>query len=317
MNFRSLQHEDSPAEAFDPVAAVIAREPVSMVSAQRFRADLARRMFRPEWTWIAEDDGRIVARAVWWGRPDSSRPLVLDCLWTDPSAGDRAGLAGRLLAAAHRSFQEHLGLRPEAFRMTLRNDWRTDPGTRDAVAWRQAAAATVGFTHAVERLQFEWTPACGVPEADDRLVFAAEPDDEKMLDIFRRIGDDSLDDETRKNQARMSPEEVARREMDFYLSAPGDRDWWRAVYQTDGMLVGLAIPSATAYNPNVGYLGVVPGLRGRGYARIILDAITRSHANLGAERITATTDLGNFPMAAAFRESGYRNTETRLLLSAS
>ena len=317
MNFRSLQQEDSPAEAFEPVAAVIAREPVSFVSAQRFRADLAQRMFRPEWTWIAEDEGCIVARAVWWGQPDSTRPLVLDCLWTDASTGDRASLAARLLAAAHRSFQEHRGLQPEVFRMTMRNDWRTDPGTRDAVAWRREAAATVGFTHAVERLRFEWRPACGVPEADDRLVLVAEPDDEKMLDIFRRIGDDSLDDETRKSRARMSPEEVAQREMDFYLGAPGDRDWWRAVYQADGALVGLAIPSATPYNPNVGYLGVVPEMRGRGYARIILDAITRSHANRGAERITATTDLGNFPMAAAFRESGYRNTETCLLLSAS
>jgi ribosomal protein S18 acetylase RimI-like enzyme len=317
VNFRSLQHEDTRAEALNLVAAVIAREPVGFVSAQQYHEDLARRMFRPEWTWIAQDEGRIVARAVWWGRPDSTSPLVLDCLWTDPSTGDRAGLAARLLAAAHRRFQEHGDPPPEAFRMTLRNDWRTDPAIRGAVAWRRDAAATVGFTHAVERLQFEWTPALGVPEPDDRLVFVAEPDDGKMLEIFRRIGDGSLDDETRKRRARMSPEETARREMDFYLGAPGERDWWRAVYQADCALVGLAIPSATSYNPNVGYLGVVPESRGRGYARIILDAITRSHAGRGAERITATTDLGNFPMAAAFRQSGYRNIETRLLLSRS
>ncbi|MFI1996938.1 GNAT family N-acetyltransferase [Actinoplanes sp. NPDC020271] len=137
-----------------------------------------------------------------------------------------------------------------------------------------------------------------------------------MVEIFRRIGDGSLDDETHKQRARMSSEETARYEMQFYLDAPGERDWWRVVYQPDGLLAGLAIPSATSYNPNVGYLGVVPEMRGRGYARIILDAITRSHANRGAEQITATTDMSNFPMAAAFRKSGYRNTETRLLLSA-
>jgi ribosomal protein S18 acetylase RimI-like enzyme len=316
VNVRSLQHEDYQAEALNLVAAAIAREPVGFVSVQQYRADLAQRMFRPEWTWIAEDEGRIVARAVWWGRPDSTRPLVLDCLWTDPSAPDRAGLAARLLTAAHRRFQEHGGP-PEAFQIILRNDWRTDPAIRDAVAWRREAAAAVGFTHAVERLQFEWTPACGVPEADDRLVFVAEPDDETMLGIFCRIGDGTLDDETRKQQARTGPEEASRQEMDFYLGAPGERDWWRAVYQADGTLVGLAIPSATSYSPNVGYLGVVPESRGRGYARVILDEITRSHASRGAERITATTDAGNFPMVAAFRESGYRNTETRLLLSAS
>jgi RimJ/RimL family protein N-acetyltransferase len=201
--------------------------------------------------------------------------------------------------------------------MTLRNDWRTDPTTRAAVGWRRDAAVAVGFTHAVERLQFEWTPALGVPEADDRLVFVPEPDDEKMLEVFRRVGDGSLDDETRKRRARMSPEETARHEMNFYLAAPGERGWWRAVYQPDGTLVGLAIPSATSYSANVGYLGVLPAARGHGYARVILNEITRSHAGRGADRITATTDVGNVPMAAAFRESGYRNVETRLLLSRS
>jgi RimJ/RimL family protein N-acetyltransferase len=61
---------------------------------------------------------------------------------------------------------------------------------------------------------------------------------------------------------------------------------------------------------------VVPELRGRGYVRHILDAITRSHAGRHAERITATTDATNVPMVAAFRSAGYRNTETRVLLSA-
>jgi RimJ/RimL family protein N-acetyltransferase len=84
----------------------------------------------------------------------------------------------------------------------------------------------------------------------------------------------------------------------------------------DGALAGLAIPSATPYHRNVGYLGVVPQLRGRGYVTDILAAITRFHAADGAERITATTDLGNHPMAAAFERSGYRNTEVRLILSA-
>jgi hypothetical protein len=120
VNLRSLQDEDS--EALNLVAGLIAREPVGFVSAQRYHADLAQRMFRPDWTWIAEDEGRIVARAVWWGRPDGTSPLMLDCLWTDPSVGDRAGPAARLCAAAHRRFQERGDPPPEVFRMTLPND---------------------------------------------------------------------------------------------------------------------------------------------------------------------------------------------------
>ncbi|MFI5959006.1 GNAT family N-acetyltransferase [Cryptosporangium sp. NPDC051539] len=296
--------------------AAIGGESVGHVSAEGYRAGQAARRYRPEWTWIAHAEGHVVARAVWWGRPDSDRPLLLDCLWVDGSGGDQVAIAAELLVAAHRRFGESGCGLPEAFRMSVPNGWRTDETVRDAVTWRQQAAAAVGFTHVVERLQFEWTPAAGVPEADSRLEFRAEPDDENMLEIFRRVGDGSLDAQTRKNRSRMSPQDVARQEMAFYLAAPGERDWWRAVYRPDGALAGLAIPSATSENPNVGYLGVVPEMRGRGYARMILDAITRSHAGRGATRVTATTDRDNVPMARAFQQSGYRNTETRLLLSA-
>ncbi|GAA2868558.1 hypothetical protein GCM10020220_067420 [Nonomuraea rubra] len=65
-------------------------------------------------------------------------------------------------------------------------------------------------------------------------------------------------------------------------------------------MAGMAIPSATPYSVNVGYLGVVPEFR-RGYVDEVLGEITRIHAGNGESRITATTDLGNAPMAAAFR----------------
>ncbi|GAA2712245.1 GNAT family N-acetyltransferase [Actinoplanes palleronii] len=267
----------------------------------------------PAWTWIAEEHGRVLARAGWWGRPGSAQPVLLDSLWVDDTVTDRAELAGRLLGAAYRSFSPS----PEAFRITLPNGWRDDPAARAAVAWQRDAAAAIGFTHEVERLQLAWTPAAGVAADDGRLVFTAEPDDRVILGILRRIGDGSLDDETRKNRARMSAEETARRELDFYLNAPGERDWWRTVRTPGGTLAGLAIPSATASHPNVGFLGVVPELRGRGYARTILAAITRGHASRGAERITASTDVTNVPMAAAFRAAGYSTESARLMLSAS
>ncbi|MFI7462907.1 hypothetical protein [Nonomuraea sp. NPDC049646] len=47
----------------------------------------------------------------------------------------------------------------------------------------------------------------------------------------------------------------------------------------------------------------------------ILGEITRIRAANGAPRITATTDMGNAPVAAAFLRAGYRNTEIRINLS--
>ena len=40
------------------------------------------------------------------------------------------------------------------------------------------------------------------------------------------------------------------------------------------------------------------------------------HAEQGAELITATTDTGNAPMAAAFARAGYRIAQIRMLYSA-
>ena len=82
---------------------------------------------------------------------------------------------------------------------------------------------------------------------------------------------------------------------------PGDRDWWRLAYTADGQLAGMILPNRNPYGAVVGYLGVLPGLRGRGYIDDLPAETTRFHAGRGEPRITATTDTTNQPMAAAFR----------------
>ncbi|MEU4726414.1 GNAT family N-acetyltransferase [Nonomuraea dietziae] len=272
-------------------------------------------MYRPEWTWIAEAGDRVVGRALWWGQSDSEHPIALDCLHLDPSAGDRATVAAGLLEAGHAAFARQGAPKPPLYNLTLPNGWRDDAAVASAVAWRKEAALAAGLTDEVERLRLEWTPEIGVPETKGRLRFA-EASDEEFLEVFQLIAVGSLDAETRRNVATMGAVEAAREEMDFYLQRPGKRSWWRIAYTQDGAVAGLAIPSATPYNVNVGYLGVVPEMRGQGYVDDVLAEITRIHAENGAELITATTDTTNAPMAAAFARAGYRNTEIRLIFSA-
>lgn len=105
-------------------------DPVPALDAERIRAELAAHRMRPEWTWFAEDeDGRILARALWWGRDDSERPLALDCLQVRPEVSDPAALAAELLAAGHEAF----GTRP-LYNLSLPRDWRAAP------AWRKRSA---------------------------------------------------------------------------------------------------------------------------------------------------------------------------------
>ncbi|WP_067140118.1 GNAT family N-acetyltransferase [Microtetraspora malaysiensis] len=297
-----------PAD-LDRVTAWIVTEPVGWIPADRYLAELAENMYRPEWTWIAEVDGRVVGRALWWGPRDSAHPVALDCLDVDSAMGDRAAIAAELIRAALAGFPQ-----PVQYAIKAAGGWRDDPATSMAVRWRRAAAHAAGLTREVERLQFEWAPVDGVPSAGGRLRFA-EASDEEFLTVFARIAEGSLDAQTRASLAAKGVDATAREEMDFYLNAPGKREWWRIAYTHEGEVAGMAIPSATPYNVNVGYLGVVPEFRGRGYVDEVLAEITRIHAANGEPRITATTDVGNAPMAAAFGRAGYRNTEIRINLS--
>ncbi|MGW1772229.1 GNAT family N-acetyltransferase [Streptomyces sp. NPDC002104] len=308
MHFRAATADPT---VLDRAVAYPADGPVPALTPEKIREELAAHQMRPEWTWIAEDEnGEILARALWWGRADSERPGVLDCLQVREAVADPASVAAGLLAAGHEAF----GKVPD-YNIMLPRDWRTTPDVAAAVAWRQEAAARTGLTREIERLRFEWTPAAGTVEPTGRLVFR-EGTDEEFLDAFVRLSQGSLDVHTQSELRTMDAEELARDDIEFYTDCPGERSWWRLAHLPDGTLAGLAIPSATPYHRNVGYLGVVPEQRGKGLIDEILAEITRFHAGEGADRITATTDTVNTPMAAAFTRAGYEVTENRVILEA-
>lgn len=306
MSFRAATAD--PAD-LDRAVAYPADGPVPALTADRIREELAGNQFRPEWIWFAEDeDGEVLARALWWGRADSEQPIALDCLQVRDSVADPAAVAAGLLAAGHAAFGKLPG-----YNISLPRGWREDPDLAAAVAWRREAAYKTGLTREIERLRYEWTPAAGTKEPTGRLVFR-DGTDEEFLDAFVRLSAGSLDLHTQTELQSMDAEQLAREDMEFYLDCPGERSWWRLADLPDGTLAGLAIPSATPYHRNVGYLGVVPEQRGRGLIDEILAEITRFHGAEGAERITATTDTVNTPMAAAFHRAGYEVSEIRLIL---
>lgn len=309
MHFRAATADPTD---LDRALAYPADGPVPALTPEKIREELAAGQMRPEWTWFAEDEnGEVLARALWWGRADSERPIALDCLQVRSSVPDPAAVAAGLLAAGHEAF----GTFPD-YNISLPRDWRTSPdGLADAVAWRRKAAASSGLVREIERLRFEWTPAAGTAEPTGRLVFR-EGTDEEFLDAFVRLSSGSLDLHTQHELRTIDAEELARDDIEFYTDCPGERSWWRLAHLPDGTLAGMAIPSATPYHRNVGYLGVVPEQRGQGLIDEILAEITRFHAAEGADRITATTDTVNAPMAAAFSRAGYEVTEIRLVLEA-
>jgi RimJ/RimL family protein N-acetyltransferase len=285
-------------------------EPVSWAHPERLRSFLADGHYRHDRIWVAEQDGEILARAVWWGFPDAG-PLALDCLYVHLSADDRVSLAAELLSRAHEAF----GDRP-AYHVFVPVGWRDNHAVAAAVAWRWEAGRRAGLTEELERLRYAWTAGTPIPEDSGRLVFREEPRDEVFAAAFAAVAEGSLDHHTRQALLVKDAETVAREDLADYLAMPGDRSWWRLAYTPEGELAGFALPSANQAGPVVGYLGVLPAHRGHGYVDDLLAEITRSHAARGAERVVADTDSGNTPMARAFERAGYELFAVRLVLSA-
>lgn len=244
--------------------------------------------YNPHWTWVAERDGEVVARAALWGAPDDERPRVLD--WFDCSDHD-AGV--RLLRALPERCEYELVLPPH---------WRTDPTVRAEAELRIAAAQEAGYELLVERYCYLWTPADGLPERPGRLEFRPEPDDAAILDVLVRIQKGTLDAHERRCG---DPVQSAQEELDFLNWCPSPREWWRLAYTPQGELVGLQAPARNPNRPIVGFVGVLPEQRGHGYGYDLLVECTHQLVDAGVREIAAATDQSNTPMAAAFARAGY------------
>jgi RimJ/RimL family protein N-acetyltransferase len=289
--------------------------PVCAPPGRDFLSTAADRRYRPEWTWIAQRGDRVVARAAWWGGPDDDHPQALDWFDLGPDR-DRVAVGARLLRQAHDAGTVRTpdGDRAQ-FHLFLPPDGRERPEIRAAVDDRVAAAERAGLRPFVERLRLEWHRPAGVPARSGRLRFAPAPGDAELVDLLERINVGTFDAHARHDVAQHGPAAAARTQLDDMLWMPAPRSWWRTASTAAGEPVGLVMPSRNHELPVIGYVGVVPEQRGRGYVDDLLAEGTALLAAEGAEVIRADTDVGNAPMAAAFTRAGYRIAGRRIVMS--
>ena len=276
--------------------------------------DLAGGRRRPEWMWVALRGDHLLARAAWWSRTGDGIPRLLDILDIDDSAPapDRVNIGVRLVRTASAKLLP-VGTRPPQYSRFVPPDWRVSAVTRQVVEDRMAVLERTGARLFVERLRLEWRPEAPVPQPSGRIVFRPVHDAEELLALMASVLDGTLDAHGRDDLTRMSARETAVKHYEDELARyTSPKDWWRIATLPEGAPVGFVIPARNAYNPIIAYLAVLPVHRGNGYIDDILAEGTRVLAEQGAPRIRATTDLGNIPMANAFRRAGYVNFEREI-----
>ncbi|MFM9699656.1 GNAT family N-acetyltransferase [Streptomyces europaeiscabiei] len=252
-----------------------------------------RTQFRPDWKRVALRDGEVVARGAWWGGPDDSEPVNIN--WFDVTEGEEEAGAELLRSAP---WQVELEI-------NLPGGWREKTDLRAAAEARFAAARAAGYELLVERFLYRWTPERGLPERPGRLRFSAEADDTVFFDALRRIHSVTLDAHALRAVEEGGLDQAAQEELDFFHWCPSPREWWQIAHTPEGDLAGIHIPAHNPSGPTIGFIGVVPEQRGRGYAYDLLAECTHLLVEQGAEFVSGATDQGNFPMAANFAKAGF------------
>lgn len=126
-----------------------------------------------------------------------------------------------------------------------------------------------------------------------------------------RVPEGTLDREIREERERLGPRKAARGFFEAARMVRHDPSWWRLAYDgRSGDLAGLVMPAEPPGFLTILYVGVVPEMRGRGYADDLLATGTVSLLGTRAEGETekplrADTDVANAPMAAAFGRAGW------------
>jgi GNAT superfamily N-acetyltransferase len=295
--FRRLAAGESAVFTSLPDAGLVGRA----LLGETFATTDADGEYRLEWSWVALRDGRVVARAAWWGKDGDTRPVALD--WLDFAEGE-AATAAELLRTAPLYAEYDLLLPP---------GWRDLPAVRAAAEARMDAAEQAGMRRLVERYRYTWVAGENpLPARTGRLECRPEPDDAAFRRVMADIMTGTLDAHDRRMLDERGLEAALDESIGFldWLASPSH--WRRVAYTPGGEVAGLHVPAENPAGPCIGFVGVVPGQRGRGYAYDLLVECTNDLADRGATRIAAATDRGNFPMAAGFARAGYPITQERV-----
>ena len=263
---------------------------------------------RPEWCFVLEEEGRSLGRVALWTLPSMSEPLdlvLLDLRWEEDHQTTGERLLRRVLDEAR-----DLGAREVGHVLDAPPMW---PQWQDRPKERAGILERAGFTVERETIRFGWKNGNAPPSVPGRLAFRTleEVGEAAFVDAVVRVSEGTLDREIRSEREEHGPEKAGREFFEMESNLEHDPSWWRLAYTSEGDLAGLIMASRNPTSPVIGYIGVVPEHRGRGYVDDLLATGTDILRSAGAEQVRADTDIHNAPMAAAFRRAGYVEFATR------
>ncbi|MCX4979974.1 GNAT family N-acetyltransferase [Streptomyces sp. NBC_00572] len=266
---------------------------------------------RPEWCLVAEDgDGRLTGSVVLWTIPGHEVPLAF-VLFEAPEDSAETGAA--LLDAATAKARE---LGATELEHVVDSPAQAPQFQRDPERRGELLRAS-GFEAVRDGRRFS-LHAPGMPDgppADDpRLTFRSlaelgpEPFVAVLAELLADTADARLAADVRQHGARRAAELLFEETAEL-KHEPG---WWELGYDADGTVAVISLPAENPSVPVIGFVGVAPAHRGKGYATSVVVRGTRVLVAAGATEIRGDCDAANVAMARAFERAGYVNFADRL-----
>ncbi|WP_412543807.1 GNAT family N-acetyltransferase [Longispora sp. K20-0274] len=266
------------------------------------RGYLAQGTTRPEWCFVAEEDGRTVGHVVLWSTPGNDVPLDLILVEAGPDDTGRA-----LLDHAAEYARAHGGTRlGHALDHPVAS-------AHASVEERRALLESAGFSLARDGMRWRWTAGSPVPADTSGLRWASMPEvgREAFVDALEHVVVDTADSWIRLEIAEHGVRRAGEILLEGCEGMRHEPGWFEIGYAGDSP-AAVSLPAA---NPNVsvlGFVGVTVGHRGRGYATAVVARGTGILAAAGVAEIRADCDRFNPAMVRAFRRAGYENFVSRL-----
>ncbi|MFE5484879.1 GNAT family N-acetyltransferase [Streptomyces sp. NPDC056527] len=266
---------------------------------------------RPEWCLVAEDDdGRLTGSVVLWTIPGHDVPLAVvlfeapaDSPETATALLDAAAATARELGATE---LEHVVDSPAQAPQFQRNPER-----------RGELLRTAGYEAVRDGRRFSLRnpgESGDLPADDARLTFRSlaelgpEPFVTVLAELLADTADARLAADVRQHGARRAAELLFEETAELKHEA----EWWELGYDADGTVAVISLPAENPSVPVIGFVGVAPAHRGKGYATSVVIRGTRVLAAAGATEIRGDCDAANLAMARAFERAGYVNFADRL-----
>jgi ribosomal protein S18 acetylase RimI-like enzyme len=255
-----------------------------------------------EWFLVLEEANQIIGTIAYWTLPSLGKPtdfVLLELPW---EREDSLTLGAQFVQHAVLNMQA-LGASEKISHVIdlppVRPQWQYFPEQRAALLTH------CGFVMQRETLRWECQVGESVRAATTRLTFRPLEDVGvgAFIEAIERGSEGTLDRLIRQECEQAGPAQHAKEMFEDIQRLGYVPGWWQLAYNQTGELVGFVMPSA---NQTVGYIGVLPEHRGRGYSDDLLARLTATFSAAGVSSCLADTDVSNTTMANAFRRAGWR-----------